>query len=338
MVDCILWYTRNPCRLFNAKSCSRIHIYLIHFSKFPDFFVQAFKIVVDSWKLTMLLLYMLWDDWPTFMISASNKQLQQQFEYTLLNPDFHSWWISKMQSRREDNLEERYAVKFCFKIGKMPRKRMECFRLLFDHLAWIEHQFLSGIRNSRKPGSLWGMMRGVGGVRKSINQSWLAKGLGLGLLCLVTLMNTGFLFLLQTIDWLASCVQIPRAIGAFYHVWKWQNVQQARSEMRRCTTHALYQPKLWQQDHCQHAQNANLNNRDVPRMMKTKFPATVMVFGVVSSEGHIMPPQIFEVGLKVNTKVYLNVLESMVIPWCNMVTGGRHWVWQQDSKPAHKSK
>ena len=27
------------------------------------------------------------------------------------------------------------------------------------------------------------MMRGVGGVRKSIHQKWLAKGLGLGLLC-----------------------------------------------------------------------------------------------------------------------------------------------------------
>ena len=39
------------------------------------------------------------------------------------------------------------------------------------------------------------------------------------------------------------------------------------------------------------------NNRDVPRVMKTKFPATVMVFDVVSSEGHIMPPHIFEVGL-----------------------------------------
>ena len=60
---------------------------------------------------------------------------------------------------------------------------MECFRLLFDHLAWIEHQFLSGIRDSRKPGSLWGMMRGVRGVRKSIHHSWLAKGLGLELLC-----------------------------------------------------------------------------------------------------------------------------------------------------------
>ena len=60
---------------------------------------------------------------------------------------------------------------------------MECFRLLLEHLAWIEHQFLSGIKDSRKAGSLWGMMRGVGGVRKSIYQSWLAKGLGLGLLC-----------------------------------------------------------------------------------------------------------------------------------------------------------
>ena len=57
---------------------------------------------------------------------------------------------------------------------------MECYRL-----AWIDHQFLSGISDSRKSGSLWGMMRGVGGVRKSEHQSWLAKGLGLrfGFLC-----------------------------------------------------------------------------------------------------------------------------------------------------------
>ena len=81
-----------------------------------------------------------------------------------------------------------------------------------------------------------------------------------------------------------------------------------------------------------------INKRDVPRVMKTKFPATVMVFGVVSSEGHIMPPHIFEVGLKVNTKVYLDVLKSVVIPWCNHVTGARPWVWQQDSAPIHKFK
>ena len=49
----------------------------------------------------------------------------------------------------------------------------------FSTVAWIEHQFLSGIRDSRKAGSLRAMMRGVGGVRKSIHQSWLAKRLGL---------------------------------------------------------------------------------------------------------------------------------------------------------------
>ena len=88
-----------------------------------------------------------------------------------------------MQSGREDTLEKQYAIKFSFKLEKMPQKRIECFRLLLKHLAWIEHQLLSGIRDSRKAGSLWGMMRGVGGVRKSIHQSLLAKGLGLGLLC-----------------------------------------------------------------------------------------------------------------------------------------------------------
>ena len=73
-------------------------------------------------------------------------------------------------------------------------------------------------------------------------------------------------------------------------------------------------------------------------MMKTKFPATVMVFGVVSSEGHIMPLHTFEVGLKVNTKEYLDELKSVVTPWCNQVAGDRPCVWQQDSAPAHKSK
>ena len=73
--------------------------------------------------------------------------------------------------------------KIVLNLEKMPQKRMECFRLLLEHLAWIEHMFLGGIRDSRKAGSLWGMMRGVGGVRKLEDKSWLAKGLGLGLLC-----------------------------------------------------------------------------------------------------------------------------------------------------------
>ena len=87
-----------------------------------------------------------------------------------------------MQSGRDETLEERYAIKLCFKLGQNATETYGMLQTAF-HLAWIEHQFLSGIRDSRKAGSLWGMMRGVVGVRKSTDQSWLAKGLGLGLLC-----------------------------------------------------------------------------------------------------------------------------------------------------------
>ena len=80
------------------------------------------------------------------------------------------------------------------------------------------------------------------------------------------------------------------------------------------------------------------NNRYETRVMKKKVSGYNYGFGVVSSEGHIMSLHIFEVGLKVNTKVYLDVLKSVVIPWCNQVAGGRPWVWQQDSVPAHTSK
>ena len=63
-----------------------------------------------------------------------------------------------------------------------------------------------------------------------------------------------------------------------------------------------------------------------------------MVFGVVSSGGHIMLHHIFEVSLKVKTQVYLDVLKCVGIPWCNQVIGGSHWLWQKNSAPAHKSK
>ena len=85
----------------------------------------------------------------------------------------------------------------------MSPKRLECFRLLLNDLAWIKHQFLSSLRDSRNAKSLWGMMASVGRVRKSIHQSWLAKGLGLGLLCL------GFREFQEEIPWEeASTLQI----------------------------------------------------------------------------------------------------------------------------------
>ena len=95
------------------------NIYEVHSIRVQPFFVWAFTIVVDSWKFGILLLYIFWDDWSIFVISGSNEHLQQKLEYTLLKPDSHSWWISKMQS---DTLEEQYAIKFCFKLGKNARE------------------------------------------------------------------------------------------------------------------------------------------------------------------------------------------------------------------------
>ena len=152
------------------------------FKKVPDFFVQAFKIVIDSWKFSILLLYILWDDWPIFMISGSNEQLQQQLKYTLLKPYCHSWWISKMQSGREDTSEERYVIKFCFKLGKNFTEIYGILQTAFGascmNRAWVfewHKRFKEGRESVR--------MRGMGGVRKLIHHSWLAKELGLGLLC-----------------------------------------------------------------------------------------------------------------------------------------------------------
>ena len=122
----------------------------------------------------MLLLYFLWDDWAVFMISGSNEQLQLQLEYTLLKPDCYSWGISKIQS---DTLEERYAIKFCCKLGQKYHRNVwsasDCFCSIL-HKSSISFQWH---KRFNKAGSLWGMMRRVGGVRKSIHQSWLAKGL-----------------------------------------------------------------------------------------------------------------------------------------------------------------
>ena len=123
----------------------------------------------------MLLLYILWDDRSIFMISGSNEQQQQQLECTLLKPDWHSWWISKLQSGREGTLEERYAITCCFKLWKNATETYEMRQTACGASCMSRASVLSGIRDSRKAGCLWGMMRFVGGVRKSEHQNWLAE-------------------------------------------------------------------------------------------------------------------------------------------------------------------
>ncbi|KAM3187090.1 hypothetical protein ACTXT7_003000 [Hymenolepis weldensis] len=77
--------------------------------------------------------------------------------------------------------------------------------------------------------------------------------------------------------------------------------------------------------------------------MSTKFPATVMVFGVVmGSEGHIMTPQFPPQGLRVNADAdaHVETLQTTVVkpPLIDSVAnGGKPYVFQQDSPPSHKA-
>ena len=91
------------------------------FNKFPDFFCTGIWNCRRHLKIQYLIAIHLMR-WLAQMISGSNEQLQQQLEYTLLKPDCHSWWISKLQSGREDTLEEQYAIKFCFKLEENARE------------------------------------------------------------------------------------------------------------------------------------------------------------------------------------------------------------------------
>ena len=82
-----------------------------------------------------------------------------------------------------------------------------------------------------------------------------------------------FFFLLQTIYQLASCVQIPRVIGAFSHVWK----TMFNERDRRCTAVQIMCSTDPSYDNSTIASTLKMqiwiatNNRDMPRVMKRKF-------------------------------------------------------------------
>ena len=71
--------------------------------------------------------------------------------------------------------------------------------------------------------------------------------------------------------------------------------------------------------------------------MHTKVPATVMVLGVVSNEGPVMPPHFFRQGLRVNATTYIEVLEAVVKPWIDSVRDEKPYIFQQNSSLSHKA-
>ena len=115
-----------------------------------------------------------------FIILGSNEQLRQELEYTLLKPDCHSWWISKMQS---DSLEEWYVIKFCFKPGTNARETygmlQTAFRPSCISRAWVfewHKRFKEGTESVRDN-------ERCGRSKKVNTPELIGQRLGLGLLC-----------------------------------------------------------------------------------------------------------------------------------------------------------
>ncbi|XP_076046122.1 uncharacterized protein LOC143028211 [Oratosquilla oratoria] len=63
-----------------------------------------------------------------------------------------------------------------------------------------------------------------------------------------------------------------------------------------------------------------------------------MALGVVSNEGYVMSPHIFQQGLRANAAGYSEVLETVVKFWIGKIRDGRPYIFQQDAAPSHKAQ
>ena len=86
------------------------------FNKFPDFFVQAFKIIIENsvcYCYVVKIQYVI----AIHLMRWLTNFYDSRFKWTATaGIGIHSWWISKMQSGCE---EEWYVIKLCFKLGML---------------------------------------------------------------------------------------------------------------------------------------------------------------------------------------------------------------------------
>ena len=90
------------------------------YNKFPDVFCTG----IQNWRRLLKVHYVIAIHLMRWLTNFHDFRFKwtatsSNWNTPLKNPDCHSWWVSKMQSEREDTLEERYAIKFCFKLRKI---------------------------------------------------------------------------------------------------------------------------------------------------------------------------------------------------------------------------
>lgn len=104
--------------------------------------------------------------------------------------------------------------------------------------------------------------------------------------------------------------------------------------------------KLFTVDSCPNRRNDRYISTDkasepenVRFSSRTKHPAKVMMFGLIASDGKKMDPVFVESGVKINTDVYIDILETHVKPWIDANYGSEQkYLYQQDGAPAHTAK
>ncbi|QQP48568.1 Transposable element tcb2 transposase [Caligus rogercresseyi] len=111
----------------------------------------------------------------------------------------------------------------------------------------------------------------------------------------------------------------------------------------KCTGHLRFfsDEKVFSEDRSSNRWNDRWicrDPKDVPLVFRIQSLASIMVLGVICSNGSVMPPHFFGPKEKVNSEAYLNVLKTVVVPWMNSVASGTPYTFQQDSAPAHKTK
>ena len=84
-------------------------------------------------------------------------------------------------------------------------------------------------------------------------------------------------------------------------------------------------------------QIVSMGDSSIP-VSRTKHPASIMLLGIVASNGKKAPPIFIPDGEKVNSELYISILAKKVLPWLKKTFPAGNYVFQQDSAPAHASK
>ena len=80
--------------------------------------------------------------------------------------------------------------------------------------------------------------------------------------------------------------------------------------------------------------DSNKLPEDVKHHFRRQKPASVMVWAAVGSDGSKSPLVFIDQGVKVNSEVYVKMLEEKVLPWLQK-TYRNGYVFTQDGAPAH---